>query len=34
MIDEDGYRANVGIIIFNDNGQLFWARRIGQDAWQ
>ena len=34
MIDSDGYRANVGIIIFNDNGQLFWARRIGQDAWQ
>ena len=34
MIDSDGYRANVGIIIFNDNSQLFWARRIGQDAWQ
>ena len=34
MIDSDGYRANVGIIIFNDDGQLFWARRIGQDAWQ
>lgn len=34
MIDSDGYRANVGIIIFNDDGLLFWARRIGQDAWQ
>ncbi len=34
MIDSDGYRANVGIIIFNDEGKLFWARRIGQDAWQ
>lgn len=34
MIDSDGYRANVGIIIFNDDGKLFWARRIGQDAWQ
>lgn len=34
MIDEEGYRANVGIIIANDIGQLFWARRIGMDAWQ
>ncbi len=34
MIDSEGYRANVGIIIFNDDGKLFWARRIGQDAWQ
>ncbi len=34
MIDEEGYRANVGIIIVNDLGQLFWARRIGMDAWQ
>ena len=34
MIDESGYRANVGIILSNDEGQVFWARRIGQDAWQ
>ena len=34
MIDENGYRANVGIILSNGEGQLFWARRIGQDAWQ
>ena len=34
MIDEEGYRANVGIIIKNDLGRLFWARRIGMDAWQ
>jgi len=34
VIDPDGYRANVGIIIFNKEGKLFWARRIGQDAWQ
>ena len=34
LIDSDGYRANVGIIIFNDDGKLFWARRIGQNAWQ
>lgn len=34
MIDTEGYRANVGIILVNDNGSLFWARRIGEDAWQ
>ena len=34
MIDADGYRPNVGIILSNPSGQLFWARRIGQDAWQ
>ncbi len=34
MIDSDGYRPNVGIILCNDEGKLFWARRIGQDAWQ
>ncbi|MCA6062081.1 RNA pyrophosphohydrolase [Thalassolituus marinus] len=34
MIDEHGYRPNVGIILCNDKGQVLWARRIGQDAWQ
>ena len=34
MIDSDGYRPNVGIIIANGEGQVLWARRIGQDAWQ
>lgn len=34
MIDSDGYRPNVGIILTNRRGQLLWARRIRQDAWQ
>lgn len=34
MIDTEGYRANVGIILVNATGRLFWARRIGEDAWQ
>lgn len=34
MIDCDGYRANVGIILSNNDGRVFWARRIGQNAWQ
>lgn len=34
MIDPDGFRPNVGIILSNCDGQVLWARRIGQDAWQ
>jgi putative (di)nucleoside polyphosphate hydrolase len=34
VIDGDGYRPNVGIIIANSQGQVLWARRVGQDAWQ
>ena len=34
MIDPDGFRPNVGIILTNDAGQVLWARRINQDAWQ
>ncbi|MCH9770537.1 MAG: RNA pyrophosphohydrolase [Gammaproteobacteria bacterium] len=35
MIDSEGYRANVGAVVCNAQGQLLWARRIGaKDAWQ
>src|SRR3989337_1316613 len=34
MIDSEGFRANVGIMLCNQDGQLFWARRAGMDAWQ
>lgn len=34
MIDANGFRPNVGIIICNTQGQVLWAKRIGQDAWQ
>ncbi|AGA90252.1 NTP pyrophosphohydrolase [Thioflavicoccus mobilis 8321] len=34
MIDSDGFRPNVGIIICNDQRRLFWGRRVGQNAWQ
>ena len=34
MLDANGYRPNVGIIIMNDAGQLLWAKRVGQDGWQ
>ncbi len=34
MIDADGYRPNVGIILSNTDGRVLWARRIGQQGWQ
>lgn len=34
MIDSEGYRPNVGIILCNPQRKLLWARRCGQDAWQ
>ncbi|WP_297190045.1 RNA pyrophosphohydrolase [uncultured Porticoccus sp.] len=34
MVDREGFRPNVGIMISDGAGRLLWARRIGQDAWQ
>jgi len=35
IIDQKGFRLNVGIILSNTDGQLLFARRRGsQDAWQ
>jgi putative (di)nucleoside polyphosphate hydrolase len=34
VIDSDGFRPNVGIILCNQHRKLFWGRRVGQDAWQ
>ncbi len=34
MIDRDGFRPNVGIILIGDNGKVFWAKRIRDDGWQ
>jgi putative (di)nucleoside polyphosphate hydrolase len=34
VIDTDGYRPNVGLIICNGTGKLLWAKRVGQEAWQ
>lgn len=34
MIDSNGFRCNVGIILSNDQGKLFLAKRVGQNAWQ
>ncbi len=34
MIDSKGYRPNVGIILCNDDGRVFWAKRKGANSWQ
>lgn len=34
MIDKDGYRPNVGIIILNVRNEVFWGKRVNQHAWQ
>jgi len=34
MIDNEGYRANVGIVLTNDKQQILLAKRYQQDAWQ
>ena len=34
MIDSKGYRPNVGIILCNDEGRVFWAKRSGANSWQ
>jgi putative (di)nucleoside polyphosphate hydrolase len=34
VIDPDGYRPNVGIVLMNADGRLFWARRVHRDGWQ
>lgn len=34
VIDEDGFRPNVGMVIFNSNAQVLWARRSRQHSWQ
>ena len=34
VIDRAGYRLNVGIVLVNESGLVFWGRRQGHDAWQ
>ncbi len=35
MIDEHGFRLNVGIVLANCEGRLFWGKRVGKmNAWQ
>ena len=33
-LDQDGYRPNVAIVVYNQHGQVLWARRSRRDGWQ
>ena len=34
MIDPDGYRPNVAIVLMRPDGRVFWARRVRRDGWR
>jgi putative (di)nucleoside polyphosphate hydrolase len=34
MLDKDGFRPNVGIILLNHRNQVFWGKRIRTHSWQ
>jgi len=34
VIDPDGFRPNVGIVLMRDDGSVFWGRRVNRDGWQ
>jgi putative (di)nucleoside polyphosphate hydrolase len=34
MIDRDGYRPNVGIVLSNWKNEVFWGKRVREHAWQ
>ena len=33
-IDDEGFRANVGIVLMQDDGRVFLGRRVGGKGWQ
>lgn len=34
MLDRDGFRPNVGIILLNARNQVFWGKRLRTHSWQ
>lgn len=34
MLDREGFRPNVGIILLNHRNQVFWGKRIRTHSWQ
>jgi putative (di)nucleoside polyphosphate hydrolase len=34
MLDRDGYRPNVGIVILNHCNHVFWGKRVREHSWQ
>jgi len=34
VLDKEGYRPNVGIVLANQRNEVFWGKRVNQHAWQ
>jgi putative (di)nucleoside polyphosphate hydrolase len=34
MLDKDGFRPNVAIILLNQRNEVFWGKRVRQHSWQ
>lgn len=34
MLDKEGYRPNVGIVLLNARNEVFWGKRVRQHSWQ
>ena len=34
MVDKDGYRPNVAIVLCNAKNEVFWGKRIREHSWQ
>jgi putative (di)nucleoside polyphosphate hydrolase len=34
MLDRDGFRPNVGIILVNRRNEVFWGKRLREHSWQ
>ena len=34
VLDREGYRPNVGIILINNRNEVFWGKRVREHSWQ
>ena len=34
VLDKNGFRSNIAMIVSNGCGKVLWAKRIGQNSWQ
>lgn len=34
MLDREGYRPNVGIVLLNQRNEVFWGKRLRTHSWQ
>jgi hypothetical protein len=34
MLDREGFRPNVGIVLLNQRNQVFWGKRLRTHSWQ